>query len=167
MDLWLAQLVLTHLLCHHHHPSLLLQHTEFRVSNLSFLSMVLFLWQAAFFLFFCQAKSCFSALPFWVNMSWELPFYLAHWPPSGCLDYCFNWAVVGQSIALSFETLGLHWASALPDQPPLPDHLKNHLIWVVSIKVILLAGCRMSLELLVGTCKFPTTLVTLSLQLWI
>jgi hypothetical protein len=25
---------------------------------------------------------------------------------------------------------------ALPDQPPLPDHLENHLIWVDSIKVI-------------------------------
>jgi hypothetical protein len=33
--------------------------------------------------------------------------------------------------------------------------------------VIPLGCCRMSLERLVGTCKFPTTLVTLSLQLLI
>jgi hypothetical protein len=52
----------------------------------------------------------------------------------------------------------------LPDQPPPPDRLETHLIWVDSIKVIPLACCRMSLECLVGTRKFPTTLVTLSLQ---
>jgi hypothetical protein len=39
-------------------------------------------------------------------------------------------------LALSFETLGLRWAAALPDQPPPPDHLENHLIWVDSIKMI-------------------------------
>ncbi len=57
------------------------------------------------------------------------------------------------SLALSFETLGLCWASALLDQPPPPDHLENHLIWVDSIKVIPLACCRMSFEHLVGTSR--------------
>jgi hypothetical protein len=57
-------------------------------------------------------------------------------------------------------------ASALLDQPPPPDHLENHLIWVDSIKVIDLACYRMYFERLVGTRKIPTTLVTLSLQLW-
>ncbi len=69
MDLWLAHLVLIHLHCHCHHPSLLQQHPEFRVV-ISFLSMVLFLWQAAFCPFFSQAKSFFSALTFWVKTSW-------------------------------------------------------------------------------------------------
>jgi hypothetical protein len=55
---------------------------------------------------------------------------------------------------------------ALLDQPPPPDHLENHLIWVVSTKVIPMVCCRISLDRFVGTCKFPTTLVTLSLQLW-
>jgi hypothetical protein len=50
---------------------------------------------------------------------------------------------------------------ALPDQPPPPDHLENHLIRVDSIKMIPLACPRMSLERLVGTHKFPSTLVTL------
>jgi hypothetical protein len=35
---------------------------------------------------------------------------------------------------------------ALPDQPPPPDHLKNHLIWVDSIKLIPLACYRMYLD---------------------
>jgi hypothetical protein len=52
-------------------------------------------------------------------------------------------------LALSFETLGLHWASTLLDLPPPPDHLENHLMWVDTIKVIPLACCRMSFELLV------------------
>ncbi len=65
-------------------------------------------------------------------------------------------------LSLSFETLGLRWASALPDQPPPLDHLKNHLIWVDSIKMIPLACCRMSLEGLLGTLKFPTILLKLS-----
>jgi hypothetical protein len=55
---------------------------------------------------------------------------------------------------------------AVPDQPPRPDHRENHLIWVDSIPVILLAWSRMSCERPVETCKFPTSLVTLSLQLW-
>jgi hypothetical protein len=68
MDLWLARLVLIHL-HHRHHPSLMQQHPEFRVSDLSFLSVVLFSDGLPFNLF-CQAKSCFSALPFWFNMLW-------------------------------------------------------------------------------------------------
>ncbi len=55
---------------------------------------------------------------------------------------------------------------ALLDQPPLPDHLENDLIWVDSIKMITFACCMMFLERLVETRKIPTTLMTLSLQLW-
>ncbi len=90
------------------------------------------------------------------------PFIWPSGPPSGCLGCCsleWQWPLVWDSWPLlSF---------ALPDQPPPPDHLENHLIWVDSIKVIPLAWCRMSLERVVGTCKIPTTLVMLSLQLWI
>jgi hypothetical protein len=49
MDLWSARLVLTH---HHHrhrlHSFLLHRHPESRVSNTFFLSVMLFLWRAAF-----------------------------------------------------------------------------------------------------------------------
>jgi hypothetical protein len=87
--------------------------------------------------------------------------YLAQWRPIWLPLLLLTWEAAGQSLGpwppLSF---------ALPDQPPPPDHLKNQLIWVDSIKVIPLACCRMSLERLVETRKFPTTLVTLSFQLW-
>ncbi len=59
MELWSACLVLTHLHHHHHHPSLLQQHLEFRGSVLPFLSVVLFLWWAAF----CPVQSN-KELPF-------------------------------------------------------------------------------------------------------
>jgi hypothetical protein len=47
---------------------------------------------------------------------------------------------------LSFEILGLRWASALPDPPPPLDHVKNHLIWVDSMRWSpwLAAGCSLS-----------------------
>ncbi len=48
MDLWSAHLALTRLHRHCHHPSLLQQHPELRVGVLSFLSVVLVLWLAAF-----------------------------------------------------------------------------------------------------------------------
>jgi hypothetical protein len=60
MDLLLAQLALTH---HHHHrlhPSLLLQQPDFRVSNVSFVSVVLFLWQAAFCPFSVKQRAAFQ-----------------------------------------------------------------------------------------------------------
>jgi hypothetical protein len=60
MDLWSARLVLTHPYCHQLHPFLLHQHQELRVSNLSFLSMVLFLWQAAIFPFSVKHRAAFQ-----------------------------------------------------------------------------------------------------------
>ncbi len=60
MDLWLACLVLIHLHRHHHHPSVLQQHPEFRVSDLSFLSVVLFLWRAAFCPFSVKQRAAFQ-----------------------------------------------------------------------------------------------------------
>ncbi len=73
-----------------------------------------------------------------------------------------NWTVPWPLVWDSWPPLSF----ALPDQPPPPDHRENHLIWVDSILVIPLAWNRMSLELPAGTRKFPTTLVTLWLQLW-
>jgi hypothetical protein len=80
--------------------------------------------------------------------------FSAHWPP--CLA-----ALAAAHLSSSRTVLGHQfWDSwpplsfALPDQPPPPDHLENHLIWVDSLKVIPLACCRMSLERLVGT-RFP------------
>jgi hypothetical protein len=69
----------------------------------------------------------------------------------------------GQSLGPSFWDSWPPLSFALPDQPPPPDHRKNHLIWVDSIPVIPLAWGRMSLERLVGSRKLPTTLVSLSM----
>ncbi len=71
-----------------------------------------------------------------------------------------NWTVPWPLVCDSWPPLSY----ALPDQPPPPDHRENHLIWVDSIPVIPLACSRMSLECSVGTRKFPTILMTLSLQ---
>jgi hypothetical protein len=161
MDLWTEHLVLIHLHHHCHHPSLLQQHPEFRVSVLSFLDVVLFRLWAGFCPIFSQAKSCFSALPFFSKYVMRVallfgplaPCWLP-WPLTPCWLPRPLTHLSGSHdspVPLSFETLGLRWASALPDQPPPPDHLKNHLIWVDSIKVIPLACCRISFERLVGT----------------
>ncbi len=88
---------------------------------------------------FWSLESAFLLFELWCFFSGPWPLVWDSWPP------------------LSFAIL---------EQPPPPDHLENHLIWADSIRVIPLACCRMSLELLSGPCKFPNTLVTLSLQLW-
>ncbi len=64
MDLWSARLVLTHHHRHRLHPSLLHQHLKFRVSDLSFFIHGAFSPVGCLLPFFCQAKSCFPALPF-------------------------------------------------------------------------------------------------------
>jgi hypothetical protein len=68
-------------------------------------------------------------------------------------------------LALSLRLLAsVELCSTGPASPAWSS--REHLIWVDSIPVIPLAWCRMSLERLLGPRKFPTTLVTLSLQLW-
>jgi hypothetical protein len=69
-DMWSARLVLTHHYRHQLHPSLLHQHPESRVSIFLFYPWC-FSLAGCLFPFFSQANSCCSALPFWVNMSWE------------------------------------------------------------------------------------------------
>jgi hypothetical protein len=139
---------------------------EFRVSYLSFLSVVLFLCQATFCPFSVRQRAAFSC-PFLSKCVVRVALLfglLTH-----CLAASTTVSLEWQSdspTALSFETLGLHWASALPDQPPLPDHLENHLNWVDSITMISLAFCRMSFERLVRTRKFRKY-SRYSLQLWI
>jgi hypothetical protein len=74
--------------------------------------------------------SCSFPLEF--SMSFTLGHSLLIWY---CTLFSF-WMFNDWVFNPNFETLGLHWATAQPDQPPPPDHLKNHLIWVDSIKVI-------------------------------
>ncbi len=84
---------------------------------------------------------------------------VAHW--GGSRTETVPWPLVLKLLASA------ELCSTGPASPAaLPDHLENHLIWVDSNKVIPLACCRMSFDRLLGTRKFPTTLVTLSLQLW-
>ncbi len=82
MDLRLACLVLIHLRCHCHHPSLLQQHLEFRVSDLSFLSVLLFFGRLPFALFLSSKEELFSS-PFFTKyvMRAALLFGLAPPPP--------------------------------------------------------------------------------------
>ncbi len=110
-----------------------------------------------------SAKSCFLTLLIFSKHVVRVALYLAHWHGSAAAH--LSSTVVGQSLGLQFWDSWPPLSAVLQDQPPLPDHLENHLIWVDSIKVIPLASCRMSLERLVGTGKFPTTLLTLLFQL--
>ncbi len=80
MDLWSAQLVLTHHLRHQLHPSLLHQHPESRVKIFLFYPWC-FSLAGCLFPFFSQAKSCFSAFPFWVNSHEISPFIRPTGPP--------------------------------------------------------------------------------------
>ncbi len=69
--------------------------------------------------FFCQAKHCFSALPWWVNMSESSPFIRPTGPPSGCLYYRLTWVVIGQSLGPYFwdSWLPLSFCSTRPASP--------------------------------------------------
>ncbi len=132
----------------------------------SFFIRCAFLWQAAFGPFWFKQRAAFQLSFSFVNVSSEQPFYLAYCPPVWLPRLLFTWVVVGQALGPWFWDSWPPLSFALLDQPPLPDYLENHLIWVDSIKVIPLACCRMSLERLVGTYEFLATVVTLSLQLW-
>ncbi len=80
MDLWSARLVFIHLHRHRHHPIILQQHLEIRVSVLSFLYVVLFLWRAAFCPFQSSKELLFSS-PLLSKYVMRVALYLAHWLP--------------------------------------------------------------------------------------
>ncbi len=146
-------------------PPLTTASLEPRVSVFSFFKCCAFFGRLPFALLVLPVWAALSSVSL-VNclesssLFWPLwpPVWLPRLLPTGGGNRTFPWLLVWDSWPpLSF---------ALPDQPPPPDHLENHLICADSIQVIPLAWCRMSLELLVGTRKFLTTLLTLSLQLW-
>ncbi len=85
---------------------------------------------------------------------------------SGRFDCYLIGEVVDGPFNPSFETLGLGWATALPEQPPPPDHLKN--IWSewTWSRWSPLSCCRMSLEHIVGTQNIPAALSTLCFWFW-
>ncbi len=82
------------------------------------------------------------------------------WPPRLAASVVAHWG--GNRTVpwpLVWDSWPLLYRTSLPR-----DHSENHLIWVDSIPVIPLAWSRMSLECLVGSHKFPTILIILSLQ---
>ncbi len=143
MDLWSARLVLTHLHLHQlrHHQLLQQQFPEPRVRDLSFQLWCFFFGGLPFALLVLQCRAAFSSLFFKYICHESSPFIWPSGPLSGCLGCCSLEWQPDSTLAFSFETLGLRLSFALPDQPPLPYHLENHLIWVDSIKVIPLACC--------------------------
>ncbi len=166
MDLWLARLVLTH---HRHHwlqhlPSAMLLRA--RVSS-SFLLVVFFSGGLPCALVRLGLELLSSSL-FLSRYSVRVALFI--WPTgskSGCLDCNLIGVVVGQSPYPYYWDSWPLLSYGPTDQPSLPDHLENRLIWVDSTKVIPpLAWCRMSFECIVGIHNLPATLVTLSLQLW-
>ncbi len=98
MDLWSAHLVLIHLHRHRHQPSLLQLHPDFKVSILSFLSVVLFLWWAAFCPFSVKQRATFQLFLFECTCRESRPFIC----PTGCLNYCLTWVVVEQFLGPLF-----------------------------------------------------------------
>jgi hypothetical protein len=161
MDLWLACLVLTHPHLNQQQQLhlLQLQILEPRVSVFSFFNRGAFFGRLSFALLVLVFRAAFSSLFFYKHV---VRVALLFGPLAPCLAVSAV-AHLGGSQTVPWPLVWDSWpplSFALPDQPPPPDHLENHLIWVDSIKVISLACCRMSLECLVGT------LMTLSLQLW-
>ncbi len=162
MDLWSVRLVLIHLHPHQlHHPYLLQQQLlEPRVSVLSFQPWCFFFGGLPFALLALQCRAPFSSLSFSkyvVRVAFLFGPLAPRLAASAFAHLSGNWTVPWPLFLRLTASAGL--CSTRPASPP--DPLENHLIWVDSIKVC----CRMSLECLVGTRKFPTTLVTLSLHL--
>jgi hypothetical protein len=159
MDLWLACLVLIHLHRHRHDPSLLQQHLEFSVSDPSFLSMVLFSGGLHIALVL-SSKDLFFSCPFLSEFVVRVAFLFSSLAPrlAALTTVSLEWQS-DSPLALSFETLGLCWAHALPDQPP-----PTWSSWEPSDLSGLDQGDLLGLlQGLVGTGKFLTTRMTLSL----
>ncbi len=136
MDLWSARLVLTHHHLHQHHqlPSATL-HGD-RVSSSFLLVVFFFLWGLPFALVQLGLELLSSYFPlsrYFVRVALLSNSLASRLAASNAIsleqksDSPFN---------PSFDTLGLCWAMALPDQPPPPDHLENHLIWVDLTKMV-------------------------------
>ncbi len=135
---------------------------EHRVSVFPFSQLLFFLWRATFYPTVLPVRAALSSVFFLVNCHESSSLFWPFGPLSGCLGCC----PLGGNRTVPWPLVWDSWpplSFALPDQPPPPDHRENHLIWVDLIPVIPLAWSRMSLECLVGSCKFPTTLMTLSL----
>ncbi len=134
---------------------------EHRVSV--FLFWLWFPWQTAFLPNCASSQSCFKLYFLLVSCHESSSLFGPLAPPlvaSVVAHWGDNWTAPWPLVWDSWPLLSY----ALSDQPPLPDHRENHLIWVDSIPVIPLAWSRMSLECPVGIRKFPTTLVIPSLQ---
>ncbi len=130
------------------------------ISRLEHRVSVFFLWPFALLRFQSELP---KALCSFVNCHESSPLF-GLWPSRLAASIVVHW---GGNQTVPWPLVWDSWpplSYALPDQPPPPDHRKNHLIWVDSIPVIPLAWSRMSLERLVGSCKFPTILMILSLQ---
>jgi hypothetical protein len=148
MDLWFARLVLTQ---HHRHRLHFLPSAtspRVRVSSSFFLSVVLFIWQAAFALFQSNIE-LFSSSYF---LSKEYPLFIQ---PTGTPSCYLDLRILASAELQLCQTC-------------LPGLIPSITIWSewTRPRRSPLAWCRMSLECIVGTHNFLATLVTLSLQLW-
>ncbi len=134
--------------------------TPSAISRLEHRVSVFFLWPFALLRFQSELP---KALCSFVNCHESSPLF-GLWPSRLAASIVVHW---GGNRTVPWPLVWDSWpplSYALLDQPPPPDHRKNHLIWVDSITVIPLAWSRMSLECLVGPRKFPTILMILSLQ---
>ncbi len=136
-------------------PSAILR-LEHRVSVFPFLTMVLSLAG-------CLCPLCFQLellkLCFFEQVIVRVVLYLALWPARLAASVVAHW---GGNRTVPWPLAWDSWpplSFALPDQPPPPDHCENHLIWVDSIP-------KDPLGLMWDVPWVPTTLMTLSLQLW-
>ncbi len=147
MDLWLARLVLTHLHLHQHRQHNLLQQQILKLCCFFFGGL-------PFALLVLQCRAAFSSLSFCKYVV-RVALLFGPLPPrprlaaSAVAHLSGSWTVPWPLVWDSWPPLSF----ALSNQPSLPDHLENNLIWVDSTKVIPLASCRMSLERLIGTCE--------------
>ncbi len=147
-DLWLAWLVLTH---HHHHQQQLPFHQtpQERVRWLLFrLPLCLFKvrFSGCLELFSNSHVSVFRECS-----PWFWPPLIRTSLPFGHHEYHLFW--VDSSLMVPWASLRLLASENKTRGPPLPDHLKNLLIWKDSITMIPPSLCNMSLEHQVG---FPS-----------
>jgi hypothetical protein len=131
------------ILTHHHLiviSNSLLHHPRERVSNSFIVAVKHFSSGLPFCPSLIKPLGClelFSSSPLRVDPGESSPLTRPPCPLPGRLDCHLIGMVVGEGpFNPSFETHVLRWAMALPDQPPPPDHLENHQVWVDSIKVI-------------------------------
>ncbi len=108
MDLWSAQLV-------------------DRVSS-SFLLVVFFSGRLPFALVWLGLELLSSSPPFLVDIWWELPFYLAHWPPVWLPRLLFHWSC-GWTVPLTLVLKLLASAELQLYRTSLPCLIISRAIW--------------------------------------